>query len=79
MLIYRYRGFDTVKGRDVAWNEIFVSGLPQKEKERFASEVELLRLLHNEHFIEYYSSWYDAKQDKIVLITQIVIGGTLNK
>lgn len=54
-------------------------GLPQKEKERFASEVELLRLLHNEHFIEYYSSWYDAKQDKIVLITQIVIGGTLNK
>ena len=63
----------------MAWNEIFVSGLPQKEKERFASEVELLRFLHNEHFIEYYSSWYDPKQDKIVLITKIVTSGTLNK
>lgn len=63
----------------MAWNEIVVSGLPQKEKERFASEVELLRFLHNEHFIEYYSSWYDPKQDKIVLITQIVTSGTLNK
>ena len=63
----------------MAWNEIIVSGLPEKEKERFASEVELLRVLKNEHFIKYYSSWYDEKQDKIILITQIVTSGTLNK
>lgn len=63
----------------MAWNEIIVSGLPEKEKERFASEVELLRFLKNEHFIKYYSSWYDEKQDKIILITQIVTSGTLNK
>lgn len=79
VLLYRYRGFDTQHGKDVAWNEIFVAGLPQKEKDRFASEVELLRFLQNEHFIKYYSSWYDPKQDKIVLITQIVTSGTLNK
>lgn len=75
----RYRGFDTKRGFDVAWNEILVSGLPEKEKERFTSEVEMLKLLDNDHFIKYYSSWYDEKEDKIILITQIVIGGTLNK
>lgn len=74
-----YRGFDTVHGKDVAWNEIVVTGLPDKEKDRFVSEVELLRYLDNAHFIKYYSSWYDPKQDKIILITQIVTSGTLNK
>ena len=75
----RYRGFDTIHGKDVAWNEIVVTGLPEKEKQRFVSEVELLRYLDNAHFIKYYSSWYDASQDKIILITQIVTSGTLNK
>ena len=63
----------------MAWNEILVSSLPEKEKERFASEVEMLRFLNNDHFIKYYSSWYDEKEDKIILITQIVTSGTLNK
>ena len=63
----------------MAWNEILVSGLAEKEKERFASEVEMLRFLNNDHFIKYYSSWYDEKEDKIILITQIVTSGTLNK
>ena len=75
----RYRGFDTIHGKDVAWNEIVVTGLPEKEKQRFVSEVELLRYLDNAHFIKYYSSWYDASQDKIILITQIVTSGTLSK
>ena len=79
MLLCSYRGFDTKNGKDVAWNEIFVTGLPQKEIDRFASEVELLRNISNDHFIKYYSSWYDAEQKKVVLITQIVTSGTLNK
>lgn len=79
MLIFRYRGFDTTHGRDVAWNEIYVPNLPEKEKERFASEVEMLRYCENEHFIKYYSSWYDSEQEKIVIITQIVTSGTLNR
>ena len=74
-----YRGFDTKNGKDVAWNDILVTGLPQKEIDRLASEVELLRDLSNDHIIKYYSSWYDKDQKKIVLITQIVTGGTLNR
>lgn len=75
----RYRGWDTVKGKDVAWNEIYVAGLSEKEKERFSSEVELLRSIDDDHFIKYYSSWYDPKEEKVIIITQIVNSGTLNK
>lgn len=68
-----------MKGKDVAWNEIYVSELSEKEKDRFSSEVELLRSIEDEHFIKYYSSWYDPKEEKVVIITQIVTSGTLNK
>ena len=68
-----------MNGKDVAWNEICVSKLSEKEKTRFASEVELLRSINNPHFIRYYSSWYNPATDKIVIITQIVNNGTLNK
>ena len=68
-----------MKGKDVAWNEIYVSELSEKEKDRFSSEVELLRSNEDDHFIKYYSSWYDPKEEKVVIITQIVTSGTLNK
>lgn len=68
-----------MKGKDVAWNEIYVAGLSEKEKDRFSSEVELLRSIDDDHFIKYYSSWYDPKEEKVVIITQIVTSGTLNK
>ena len=68
-----------MKGKDVAWNEICVSELSEKEKDRFSSEVELLRSIEDDHFIKYYSSWYDPKEEKVVIITQIVTSGTLNK
>ena len=53
--------------------------LSEKEKERFSSEVELLRSIDDDHFIKYYSSWYDPKEEKVIIITQIVNSGTLNK
>ena len=68
-----------MKGKDVAWNEIYVSELSEKEKDRFSSEVELLRSIEDDHFIKYYSSWYDPKEEKVAIITQIVTSGTLNK
>lgn len=68
-----------MKGKDVAWNEIYVSELSEKEKDRFSSEVELRRSIEDDHFIKYYSSWYDPKEEKVVIITQIVTSGTLNK
>ena len=68
-----------MKGKDVAWNEIYVSELSEKEKDLFSSEVELLRSIEDDHFIKYYSSWYDPKEEKVVIITQIVTSGTLNK
>ena len=68
-----------MKGKDVAWNEIYVSELSEKEKDRFSSEVELLRSIEDDHFIKYYSSWYDPKEEKVVIITQNVTSGTLNK
>ena len=68
-----------MKGKDVAWNEIYVSELSEKEKDRFSSEVELLRSIEDDHFIKYYSSWYDPKEETVVIITQIVTSGNLNK
>lgn len=53
--------------------------LSEKEKERFASEVEILRSIDHPNFIRYYSSWYNAASEKVIIITQIVTNGTLNK
>lgn len=57
---------------------MFLSCL-KKRRIRFSSEVELLRSIEDDHFIKYYSSWYDPKEEKVVIITQIVTSGTLNK
>ena len=39
----------------------------------------MLRSIDDNHFIKYYSSWYDPKEEKVIIITQIVNSGTLNK
>ena len=60
-----YMAFDEEEGRDVAWNQVKVSGLPREEKQRLLSEVEILKSLDHKNIIKLYHSWIVTEKDEI--------------
>lgn len=50
-----------------------------EEIKRVSDEVELLKKLSHPNIIFLKHSWEDKKRQQIVLITDIVTGGTLSK
>ena len=72
-----YKAFDSESGKTVAWNEVNIMSLPPTEKKRVISEVKILERVAHERIISFYGSWYDAKNHKVVFMTEIVTEGTL--
>ena len=72
-----YKAFDSESGKTVAWNEVNIMSLPPTEKKRVISEVKILERVEHERIISFYGSWYDAKNHKVVFMTEIVTEGTL--
>ena len=66
-----YMAFDEEEGRDVAWNQVKVSGLPREEKQRLMTEVEILKSLDHKNIIKLYHSWIDNKKDGEVSVNFI--------
>jgi WNK lysine deficient protein kinase len=50
-----------------------------EEIKRVTDEIELLKKLSHPHIISLKHSWEDKKKNQIVLITDIVTGGTINQ
>ena len=65
------------EGRDVAWSDVSLEESTYEERVQFNTEVELLRSVNSEYIIQYYDSWYDEKNNRIVIITQYMPSGTL--
>ena len=57
--------FDEEEGRDVAWNQVKVSGLPREEKQRLMTEVEILKSLDHKNIIKLYHSWIVTEKDEV--------------
>eukprot|EP01126_Amoeba_proteus_P009961 TRINITY_DN13836_c0_g1_i5.p1 TRINITY_DN13836_c0_g1~~TRINITY_DN13836_c0_g1_i5.p1 ORF type:complete len:206 (+),score=36.28 TRINITY_DN13836_c0_g1_i5:1671-2288(+) len=68
-----FRAINRNKGREVAWNEIKLGG--DVDIEKLAQEMEILKLLKGEHFIDFYTCWIDDLT--LVFITEIMDSGTL--
>ena len=72
-----YKAFDSETGKTVAWNEVNIKSLPPTEKKRVISEVKILEKVKHERIISFYGSWYNAKDYKVVFITERVTEGSL--
>ena len=72
-----YKAFDSETGKTVAWNEVNIMSLPPTEKKRVISEVKILEKVNHQRIISFYGSWYDAKNHKVVFMTERVTEGSL--
>jgi len=74
-----YRGFDTMEGKVVAWNSVSIISFNDKEKESLRNEIKHLHNFNNEcqYIVDFYASWYDKMEKKVVMITEIALSGTL--
>lgn len=76
-----YKAFDEVLGMEVAWNQVKlkdVFGSPD-ELQRLYSEVHLLKNLHHDSIIQYYTSWIDVNRRTFNFITEMFTSGTLRE
>ena len=70
--------YDSLEGREVAWNVVNVRNLPKREKQRIVSEIRLLKDLgKNDHIIEFISTWTNRERGEVIFITEMMNSGSL--
>jgi WNK lysine deficient protein kinase len=74
-----FRGFDFNEGREVAWNSINVSEMEDSELDRIRDEINIMKKLNHPNIINYISGWFDKQRREVVIITEIICGGSLKK
>ncbi|XP_077288546.1 wnk kinase isoform X2 [Arctopsyche grandis] len=74
-----YRGLDTQTGVAIAWCELLEKKLNKTERLRFREEAEMLKKLQHPNIVRFYNYWEVtvAKKKNIVLITELMLSGTL--
>ena len=74
-----YRGFDNDQGCEVAWNRISLKNLPADAQVHITKEVKLNRRLDHPNIVHFISAWTNPVKEELVLITEIVTGGSLKQ
>ena len=73
-----YKAFDSEEGKDVAWNQVRISGGSKETKEeklqKVLEEVETLQRLKHKHIIECFHSWVDHENEQVNFITEMMSG-----
>lgn len=79
--MFSYKGFDEVKGIEIAWNQVRIDDALQSPEhlERLYSEVHLLRYLKHENVMKLYSYWVDDDEKTINMITELFTSGSLRQ
>ncbi|KAJ8707355.1 hypothetical protein PYW08_010607 [Mythimna loreyi] len=74
-----YHGLDTQTGVAVAWCELLEKKLNKTERLRFREEADMLKKLQHPNIVRFYNYWEGtvAKKKNIVLITELMLSGTL--
>mmetsp|Transcript_33911 Transcript_33911/g.56938 ORF Transcript_33911/g.56938 Transcript_33911/m.56938 type:complete len:1260 (-) Transcript_33911:212-3991(-) len=76
-----YRGFDELKGIEIAWNKEKVGSnqlaLNEEGVRRLKAEAEILKNLRHKNIIRIYHSWVDWKTNDVNFITEIFTHGNL--
>jgi len=76
-----FKAYDTIKGIEVAWNEIDVSPFDLRIQEQIYKEIEILQQCNNQcvYIIKLYANWIDNSREKIIFITEIATSGSLRE
>ena len=76
-----FKAYDTIKGIEVAWNEIDVSPFDSNIQEQIYKEIEILQKCNNQcvYIIKLYHNWIDNSREKIIFITEIATSGSLRE
>lgn len=53
--------------------------MEEKSLNRISEEINIMKKLNHEHIINYISGWYDKERKEIVIITEILPGGSLKQ
>lgn len=72
-----YKGWDSLDGKEVAWNEVLCSQLPPDELERLQNEVSILKSIRHPNLIGIEATW--ATQEAVIFITPFVPSGDLRR
>lgn len=73
-----YRGFDTERGIEVAWNQVLYERY-NLDLSRVMNEIEVFKTIRNPHIIEFYHAWQDTDAKQVVFITELMPSGTLKQ
>lgn len=75
-----FRGLDTHTGIAVAWCELLDKKVNKAERQRFREEAEMLKKLQHPNIVRFYNYWETCevgKKKNIVLVTELMLSGTL--
>ena len=72
-----YKGVDTEKGTEVAWNKLR-PGITEHDFRKLYEEVRLLEHLVHPRIINFVHSWIDS-ENQLVFITEYMTSGTLKQ
>ncbi|KAJ1619097.1 kinase-like domain-containing protein, partial [Pavlovales sp. CCMP2436] len=74
-----YRGFDSEKGREVAWNVVKFTKVPNAiAEQQIETEIELLQNLHHPNIINFFGH-FRSLDNRLVFITEMMTSGTLKE
>lgn len=68
-----YLSYDTETGKEVAWNTVNLSRLPQTEIDRISSETDILGKLSHPHIITFYQVNRSNREEIHVIVIHILL------
>lgn len=74
-----YKGFDTMEGIEVAWNQASMSGGVEAALELLHTEVAVLKKLKHRNIMNFHVSWVDQEQGTLNFITEYFHTGCLKR
>jgi WNK lysine deficient protein kinase len=74
-----YKGLDNENAREIAWNVINLTTLPENDRNRIKSEINLIRNLKHKNILHFISGWQNKDKNEVVFITEMITGGTLRE
>lgn len=72
-----YKGLDNETGREIAWNVISLIRLPEEDRMRIKSEINLIKNLKHKNILHFISGWQNREKQEVIFITEMITGGTL--
>ena len=74
-----FLAFDSDTGREVAWNVVSFSHLPNRDRKRIDSEIRIARSLNHPRIVRFINAWINRGQKHVIFITERVSGGSLRQ